>query len=49
MVERVATLHELETHWSLRDLILANEALDLRAEAQKAADEAARRKADGGA
>ena len=45
----MATLHELETHWSLRDLILANEALDIREEAKKAADDAAKRKAELGA
>ena len=47
MVERVATLQELETHWSLRDLILANEALDIRDEAQKAADDDAKGEAKG--
>ena len=45
----MATLQELETHWSLRDLILANEALDVRIEAQRAADEIARGRAEGGA
>lgn len=47
MVERVATLAELETHWSLRDLLLGNEALDLRDEARQNAEEAARREAEG--
>ena len=34
IVERVATLHEVETHWSIDDLADANEALDIKAEAE---------------
>ena len=33
MVAQVATLQEIETHWSLDDLIDAGEALDLQAAA----------------
>lgn len=34
VLERVATLHEIETHWSLDDLLDANDALDAWQEAQ---------------
>jgi hypothetical protein len=40
VVKRVATLAEIETHWSLRDLILANEALDLDEEIERRAEKA---------
>jgi hypothetical protein len=33
VVDRIATLQEIETHWSWLDLQLANEALDIRSEA----------------
>lgn len=34
VVNKVATLREIEEHWSLRDLVLANEALDILEEAR---------------
>ena len=33
----VATLTEIETHWSIDDLVSANEALDAKLEAEAAA------------
>lgn len=38
VLEGVATLHELETHWSIDDLVSANAALDAKAEAETAAN-----------
>jgi hypothetical protein len=37
-LEKVTTLAELETHWSLDDMVRANEALDALHEAQKQAN-----------
>jgi hypothetical protein len=34
VVERIATLHEIETFWSIDDLADAHEALDIRNEAE---------------
>ena len=34
VVERIATLQEIETHWSIDDLADAHEALDIQYEAQ---------------
>jgi hypothetical protein len=33
-VEKIATLHEIESHWSIDDLADAHEALDIRQEAE---------------
>lgn len=33
-MEGIATLHEVNTHWSLDDLADANEALDLKVDAE---------------
>lgn len=41
MIAKVATLAEIETHYSLTDVLDANEALDLQAEADRAAHEQA--------
>jgi len=41
VLEGAATLHELETTWSLDDVYRANAALDFRAEAEAAAIRAA--------
>jgi hypothetical protein len=32
VVNRVASLHEIETHWSLSDVVFGNEALDIQQE-----------------
>jgi hypothetical protein len=39
----VATLQELETYYSLVDMVVRNEALDVKLEAERKAQEAARR------
>jgi len=36
---QVASLQEIETHYSLDDVLQANEALDLKLEAQRTAEE----------
>lgn len=43
MIRQVATLAEVEEHWSIVDLMLANEALDL----QDEVDQEAARKVGG--
>lgn len=40
VVERIATLQEIETHYSVDDVLQANEALDLKREAQERARKA---------
>lgn len=48
-MRRIATLQEIETHWSYLDLVHANEALDIADEIEEkaAAEVEARRKAGG--
>jgi hypothetical protein len=43
VLEHIATLQEIETHWSLNDLVKGNKALDL-----KETIERAQQKAQGG-
>lgn len=40
---KIATLAEIETHWSIDDLADANEALDIKAEAEEFAARQARK------
>jgi len=40
VVDKVATLHELETHWSLDDVAKANAVLDMRADIREANENA---------
>jgi len=35
VLAKVATLHEIQTHWSMSDLLDANEALDVRSEQER--------------
>jgi len=42
-LEGIATLQEIETHWSLYDVLDANEALDEREDAQERAIKKAER------
>jgi hypothetical protein len=44
VTERVATLQEIEDHWSLDDLVTANEALDAIKEAESEAQKRANKK-----
>jgi hypothetical protein len=43
VIERVASLHEIEAYWSIDDLADAHEALDIRHEAQARAAEKIKR------
>ncbi len=43
VLERIATLYEVETHWSIDDLADAHEALDIKQEAQAKAAESIKR------
>jgi hypothetical protein len=47
VLRRVATLQELETHWSYLDLLRAHDACDIEDELQALADKAAAEKAKG--
>jgi hypothetical protein len=44
VIERVATLHEIETHYSVDDVLQACEALDLKQQALEEAREEAAKK-----
>ena len=46
MLSGAATLTEIETQWTVIDLLDANEALDLQADAEERAIEQARKKAE---
>ena len=45
MSEGLGSLHEVQTKWSLKDLVLANEWLDMKQEAEAKALKQARQKA----
>lgn len=44
VIDQVATLQELDSHWSLDDIYRANALLDMRADTQAKAREKTRRK-----
>jgi len=44
VIERMATLQELDSHWTLDDIYRANALLDMRADTQAKAREKAKRK-----
>ncbi len=44
MIEKCATLREIEEHWSLEDLLDANDACDQKNKAERDAQERARNK-----
>jgi ABC-type uncharacterized transport system substrate-binding protein len=44
VIEKLATLQELDHHWTLDDIYRANALLDMRADTQAKAQEKARKK-----